>query len=107
MMREVWFTHMNSESASVLALQLEHYGHMAVVEMPDPVPGPGEVALDIVATGICGSDVHGYIAQRSSRTRAGSWGNEAVGWGVGALDRMESTARVMSSAHRRPSTPCS
>ena len=27
-------------------------------EVPDPVPGPGRVVVDVVAAGICGTDVH-------------------------------------------------
>jgi threonine dehydrogenase-like Zn-dependent dehydrogenase len=29
-----------------------------VVELPSPRPGPGQVVLDVVACGICGSDLH-------------------------------------------------
>ena len=31
-------------------------------EFPDPTPGPGEVVLDIKASGMCGSDLHAYRA---------------------------------------------
>jgi threonine dehydrogenase-like Zn-dependent dehydrogenase len=31
-----------------------------VEEVPDPVPGPGEVLVRVQAAGICGSDLHGY-----------------------------------------------
>lgn len=31
-----------------------------VQEVPDPVPGPGEVLVEVKAAGICGSDLHGY-----------------------------------------------
>ena len=33
-------------------------GELVVDEVPDPVPGPGQVLLDVVACGICGSDLH-------------------------------------------------
>src|SRR5947209_7050525 len=33
----------------------------AVVEVPDPEPGDGDVVLDVVAAGICGTDVD-YMA---------------------------------------------
>ncbi len=36
-----------------------------VETIPDPVPGPGEVLVDIQAAGICGSDLHGYRAGAS------------------------------------------
>jgi len=31
-----------------------------VEQVPDPIPGPGEVLIQIKAAGICGSDLHGY-----------------------------------------------
>ncbi|MGH2353566.1 MAG: zinc-dependent alcohol dehydrogenase family protein [Chloroflexota bacterium] len=34
---------------------------------PDPVPGPGEVVLEIKASGICGSDLPPYRAPRNRR----------------------------------------
>jgi threonine dehydrogenase-like Zn-dependent dehydrogenase len=34
------------------------HGEFAVVERPDPVPGPGQVCIEIVRCGICGSDLH-------------------------------------------------
>jgi L-gulonate 5-dehydrogenase len=33
---------------------------MEVRELPDPVPGPGEVLLEVETVGICGSDLHFY-----------------------------------------------
>ena len=27
-------------------------------ELPDPVPGPGELKVKVLAAGICGSDIH-------------------------------------------------
>jgi len=33
---------------------------LTLVELPDPVPGPGEIALEVKAAGLCHSDV-GYI----------------------------------------------
>jgi (R,R)-butanediol dehydrogenase / meso-butanediol dehydrogenase / diacetyl reductase len=32
------------------------------IEFPDPIPGPGEVVLEMKASGICGSDLHIYRA---------------------------------------------
>ncbi|MDP3209742.1 MAG: zinc-binding dehydrogenase, partial [Rhodoglobus sp.] len=61
------------------ALQLEDFGRMAVVELPDPTPGVGEVALDIVATGICGSDIHGFTGDTGRRVLGQVMGHEAVG----------------------------
>ena len=37
-------------------------GERAVETMtfPDPTPGPGEVVLEMKASGMCGSDLHQY-----------------------------------------------
>ncbi|HEX2129493.1 MAG TPA: zinc-binding dehydrogenase [Solirubrobacterales bacterium] len=34
------------------------HGELAVAELPDPAPGPGQVLLEVVRCGICGSDLH-------------------------------------------------
>ena len=34
---------------------------IAVEEVPEPVPGPSDVILDVKACGICGSDLHTYL----------------------------------------------
>jgi L-iditol 2-dehydrogenase len=33
-------------------------GHVELLECPEPVPGPGEVLIEVKACGICGTDVH-------------------------------------------------
>ena len=33
-------------------------------EFPDPAPGPGEVVIEMKASGMCGSDLHAYRASR-------------------------------------------
>ena len=37
--------------------------HVVVEEVPDPIPGPDEVLLDIVYAGICGSDMHAFLGE--------------------------------------------
>jgi 2-desacetyl-2-hydroxyethyl bacteriochlorophyllide A dehydrogenase len=41
----------------MLALLVAGPGSAAVTEVPEPVPGPGEVLVSVVAAGICGSDL--------------------------------------------------
>ncbi len=41
-------------------------GHVALAERPEREPGPGEVLLDVVATGICGTDLHIEAAEYPS-----------------------------------------
>ena len=48
-------------------------------ELPDPVPGPGEVVLDVALAGICGSDLHGYRGHPGPRVPPLVLGHEAVG----------------------------
>jgi threonine dehydrogenase-like Zn-dependent dehydrogenase len=35
-----------------------HETNLEVADLPDPVPGPGQVLLEVVRGGICGSDLH-------------------------------------------------
>lgn len=59
-------------------------------EMPEPTAGPGEVILRVGATGICGSDVHGFLGHSPRRQPGLVLGHEtcgavaAVGEGVDA-----------------------
>ncbi|HMB88376.1 MAG TPA: alcohol dehydrogenase catalytic domain-containing protein, partial [Methylomirabilota bacterium] len=46
---------------------------LEIREFPDPTPGPGEVVLEIKASGMCGSDLKFYRAA----------GNEAASLGLG------------------------
>ena len=48
-------------------------------QVPVPVPKPGEVRLKIMATGICGSDVHGYLGITGRRIPPMIMGHEGAG----------------------------
>lgn len=61
------------------ALELEAWGRMAVAEVAEPTPGPGEVILEIIATGICGSDIHGFTGENGRRILGQIMGHESVG----------------------------
>lgn len=52
---------------------------IAVEERPDPVPGPGEVLVGVVSTGICGSDLHGFTGENGRRFPGQVMGHETVG----------------------------
>jgi (R,R)-butanediol dehydrogenase / meso-butanediol dehydrogenase / diacetyl reductase len=39
---------------------------MPVEDVPDPTPGPRDIVLDVKSCGICGSDLHGYVAGQFS-----------------------------------------
>ncbi len=42
----------------MLAVQLKTLGDLSTVEVPKPVPGPGEILVQVEAAGICGTDRH-------------------------------------------------
>jgi threonine dehydrogenase-like Zn-dependent dehydrogenase len=50
-----------------------------VEERPDPAPGPDEALIEIVATGICGSDIHGFTGENGRRHPGQVMGHETVG----------------------------
>jgi threonine dehydrogenase-like Zn-dependent dehydrogenase len=56
---------------------------LQVAEVAEPVPGPGEVLVDVLACGICGSDLHcaAHGPEFNAATQA------AVGFNVMDLDR--------------------
>ena len=47
-----------------------------VVEVATPVPGPGQVAIDTVASALCGSELKGYVG---TGAETGNSGHEAAG----------------------------
>jgi len=47
---------------------------LEIREFPDPSPGPGEVVLQMKASGMCGSDLHVYRAPRQGKTAATALG---------------------------------
>ena len=52
---------------------------MTLEEVPDPVPGAGEVLVSVHAVGICGSDMHGFIGKTGRRKPPMVMGHEATG----------------------------
>lgn len=61
------------------ALVLRGAYDIAVEERPDPRPEPGEVVVEVIATGICGSDFHGYSGENGRRHPGQVMGHETVG----------------------------
>ena len=51
----------------------------SVEEMPDPVPADGELLVEVLVTGICGSDIHGYSGDTGRRFPGQVMGHEASG----------------------------
>jgi threonine dehydrogenase-like Zn-dependent dehydrogenase len=61
------------------ALVLRDFYDIAVEERPDPQASPGQVVVDVIATGICGSDFHGYSGENGRRHPGQIMGHETVG----------------------------
>ena len=61
------------------ALVLRDYYDIVVEERPDPVAGLGQVVVEVIATGICGSDFHGYSGENGRRHPGQIMGHETVG----------------------------
>lgn len=52
---------------------------MRVEQIAVPAPGPGDVLVDVVAVGICGSDVHGFAGETGRRSAGMVMGHEISG----------------------------
>ncbi|HIY23062.1 MAG TPA: zinc-binding dehydrogenase [Candidatus Brachybacterium merdigallinarum] len=61
------------------ALVMTDYHRLDLVETERPEPGPGEVLLRIAATGICGSDFHGFTGENGRRAPGQIMGHESSG----------------------------
>lgn len=51
---------------------------MAIVDRPEPAASADVVVLDVIATGVCGSDVHGYTGETGRRVSGQVMGHETV-----------------------------
>ena len=64
---------------------------LEIVDVPKPSPGAGEALLQVLASSICGSDVHGWMGTNGRRTAPMVMGHEfsarveALGEGVDSL----------------------
>jgi threonine dehydrogenase-like Zn-dependent dehydrogenase len=65
--------------SSMRALVLQDWWKLVVEDRPDPTPSAGEVLVRILATGICGSDLHGYTGENGRRVFGQIMGHETVG----------------------------
>lgn len=61
------------------AIVMNKIGSMQVEERPTPEPGSDEVLIKIAATGICGSDIHGYTGENGRRFPGQIMGHESSG----------------------------
>ncbi len=76
-------------------------GNVALADRPDPVPGPGHVVLDVVAAGICGTDIHIYDGEFPSRPPV-IMGHEVSGVVADVGERVDASwqgARVVTETY--------
>ncbi len=68
------------------AVRLEEIGRVDLVDLDEAVAAPGDVIVQTIATGICGSDIHGYTGENGRRIPGQVMGHETVGRisGIGA-----------------------
>ncbi len=52
--------------------------NIAVEERPTPAPAPDQALLEVAATGICGSDIHGYTGRTGRRQPGQIMGHETA-----------------------------
>lgn len=73
------------------ALVLEDWWKLVVAQRPDPVPTDNQVLIEVLATGICGSDLHGLTGENGRREHGQIMGHETVGRivAVGSSDSEE------------------
>jgi threonine dehydrogenase-like Zn-dependent dehydrogenase len=64
---------------SMRALVLTEIGRLEVQPRPQPSPGADEVLIRVVATGICGSDIHGFAGDTGRRFPGQVMGHETSG----------------------------
>ena len=74
------------------ALEVTEDRRLAEAELPDPAPGPGEVAVEVAFCGICGSDLHmlpspaispGTVMGHEFSGTVAAVGGEVDGWSEG------------------------
>ena len=69
----------------MLGVQILENEKVAVKDYPEPVQNQGEILIQIKASGICGSEMHGYRGQTSQPFNGG---HEAAGSVNGHTSRL-------------------
>jgi alcohol dehydrogenase/L-iditol 2-dehydrogenase len=86
------------------ALLLEP-GRLAIDEVPDPEPGPGEVVISVGGVGLCGSDVSVFSGKWKAPTYPWIMGHEAFGV-IEALGPGVPPERLGQTVVVEPNLPC-
>lgn len=76
------------------ALVLSDVGHFDLVRLDDPTPGPGEVRIAVTESGICGSELGGFLGTDGLRHPGLVFGHEFVGAVAGYGTGVEESERL-------------
>ncbi|MFL4476502.1 zinc-dependent alcohol dehydrogenase family protein [Paeniglutamicibacter sp. MACA_103] len=88
------------------AIVFESPGNLALIERPDPTPGPRDVIVEVAAVGICGTDTHVFDGEFEGTQFPLIPGHEASGVIVAVGSEVKSFA-VGDHVVVNPSTTCS
>lgn len=80
-------------------------GRLAIDDVPDPEPGPGEVLISVGGVGLCGSDVSVFSGAWKAPTYPWIMGHEAFGV-IEALGPGVSPERLGQTVVVEPNLPC-
>jgi L-iditol 2-dehydrogenase len=100
---------MGADTAQNVAAVLHGVGDLRISDHPMPVPGPGEVLVEVRSVGICGSDVHYFEHGRIGDYVVDSpmvLGHEAGGI-VADIGPDVTTVKVGQRVSVEPGVPCS
>lgn len=98
----------DTEFATMRASRLHGIRDIRLEDLPRPVPGPGEVLLQVAAVGVCGSDVHYYLHGRiGTQVVTGPiiMGHEFSAWVAGLGEGVEGL-EVGQLVASDPAIPC-
>jgi len=70
------------------AIVLEDVGWLVERDVPDPVPGPGEVLVEVGACGVCRTDLQIFSGDLSLRRRPVVLGHQVAGRIAGTGERV-------------------
>ena len=90
------------------ALVLSEIGHFDLIRLQDPEPGAGEVRIAVTESGICGSELGGFLGTDGLRHPGLVFGHELVGavdgYGVDVPERERLPLGTLVTAN--PLRPC-
>ena len=87
------------------AIVFEAPGKLALIERPDPTPGPKEVVIEVAAVGICGTDTHVFDGEFEGTVYPLVPGHESSGTVV-AIGAEVTRLSVGDHVAVNPSTTC-